>query len=109
MIRALHFAWDLFYYLSVGSLLTTFLYWGAKLRKAEIHGSRHPWYTPSAWASSILFEVAKHAPNDAGMVVAGLYGVVEVCGLKRVVKIVYAQREVIVQAVLTRFRGKRVS
>lgn len=48
--------------------------------------TRHSWYTPSAWISTILFEVASKAPNDIDILIAAAYGVVEVCGLKRASK-----------------------
>ncbi len=58
--------------------------------------TRHPWWSPSAWASSFLFAVAIRAPNDADLIVAALYGIVEVCGIKRIIKLGYNNRRIIV-------------
>jgi hypothetical protein len=48
--------------------------------------TRHKWYTPSAWVSTFLYEVASRAPNDLDMFIAAAYGIVEICGLKRASK-----------------------
>lgn len=52
--------------------------------------TRHPWYSPSSWVSSALLEIASKAPDDLGMMIAAIYGVVEVCGLKRASRPLFA-------------------
>jgi hypothetical protein len=51
-----------------------------------MRATRHPWYSPSAWLSSLLFELAMRSPNDIDMMLAAAFGVVEICGLKRASK-----------------------
>jgi hypothetical protein len=105
-MNTLRFLWHVAFYLSAISLAASVVHFAIFLWRVEPRGTRHAWYTPSAWVSTLLFEVARRAPNEAGMVVAGLYGLVEVCGLMRVAKILFAQRELIAQAL---FRRKNVS
>lgn len=67
--------------------------WGLHALWPRVEKSRAPWWNPSAWISSILFEVASRAPNDLDMIAAAAYGVVEVCGIKRAVKPLFSALE----------------
>lgn len=64
--------------------------------------TRHPWYSPTAWVSRILFEVAARAPEPSDMIVAALWGAVEICGIKRV-------SSVAIQILMQKLRGGNVS
>jgi hypothetical protein len=68
--------------------------------------TRHSWYTPSAWVSTILFEVASRAPNDMDMLIAAAYGVVEVCGIKRASKPAFAMLKTFLKSKLARKHDK---
>lgn len=112
-MSVIRFTWDWLLWLtyiamalSVLSSILVIIRWNIKLWQASVHGSRHKWYTPSAWASSLLYEVAKHAPSEIGMFIAGLYGAVEVFGLNRVIRTVAPH---IKRAAVTWLRRKRVS
>src|SRR5947209_2390108 len=71
-------------------LLTVIFFWTGYISAIIFRNwrsvTKHAWYNPTAWVSSLLFEVALRAPHDIDVIVAAAYGVVEVCGLKRASK-----------------------
>lgn len=68
--------------------------------------SQRKWFTPSGAIARILATAARHAPEGADIFLAACYGIVEICGVSRV--IIPAVRSV-AQAAIQRVHGVKQS